>query len=114
VKNKEIVLLDPGGGILETSDGKISKEKIDILKENFFILYMTMEQHLLKERVESLREVKNRPALQGNPGFADLYQRRHEANKNTADAIVDIAYLTPAESAERIHQLIYGKILKTV
>ena len=114
VANKEIVLLDPGGGILETSDGKISKEKIDILKENFFILYMTMEQHLLKERVELLREVKNRPALPGKPGFAELYQRRHEANKNTADTIVDISYLTPAESAERIHQLIYGKILKTV
>jgi shikimate kinase len=114
VENKEIVLLDPGGGILENSDGKISKEKIDILTEKFFILYMTMEQHLLKERVESVRESKNRPGLPGDPTFEELYQRRHEANTNIADTIVDISYLTPAESVDRIHQLIHGKILKTV
>lgn len=108
------VLLDCGGGILENENGKPSEEKIDILVENFFIIYITMEKRLIIDRLKSLVQNSQRPSLPGAPSPESLIERRHDAYLDIANVVVDVSHITPLESAERVHQLVHGTILKAV
>ncbi|MCS6983587.1 MAG: shikimate kinase [Leptospiraceae bacterium] len=102
-----VFILDTGGGVVEDPDGNLSQEKIDILKNSFFCIYLTMPDQLLLERLSQLKNTKTRPDLPGGAEkLPDILEKRKPMYLEAAHAVVDISSATPAEAAERIRRLI--------
>lgn len=103
-QNPEICILDTGGGIVEEGEGEASKEKIDILKNSFFCIYLTMPDDLLLERLSSAKKTDSRPNLPGN--IREILEKRKPLYLQTAHAVVDVSQATVEEAAERINRIL--------
>ena len=106
-KIDEIFILDCGGGIVESEDGQVSEEKIQMLKDNYFTIYLYMTPRAVFKRLSLLNHSSHRPALADSESELNMvYERRMPLYKRAAHAIIDISDTTPNEAVHRIVELI--------
>ena len=103
---EEFILLDTGGGILDAGDSTESEEKISILKNNFFSIYLFMDDSKIFNRLQQLKPSPNRPSLNENP--EQTLVRRKKSYLKAACAIVDISDCSVTEAAERVFQIAHS------
>lgn len=104
----ERVLLDCGGGIVEEAEGQKSERKMQVLRENFFCIYVSVSEEKLLHRLQSLAKNASRPDLsvKDSPqGLIEVFKRREPWYLEIAHTVVDVSDTNVAESAFRITQM---------
>jgi shikimate kinase len=106
--NTERLLLDCGGGIVEEAEGLRSDRKMQILKDNFFCIYISVNEDRLMYRLQNLNRNASRPDL--SPGdspqnLLQVFKRREPLYLEIAHTVVDISDTNVNESAFRITQM---------
>lgn len=104
----ERVLLDCGGGIVEEADGKKSDRKMQILRENFFCIYISVSEERLIHRLQTLARNASRPDLSANDSPAalmEVFRRREPWYLEIAHTVVDVSDTNIPDSAFRITQM---------
>lgn len=108
VSQMERVLLDCGGGIVEEADGLRSARKLELLKANFFCVYIASNEEKMRLRLERLQQNSSRPSLSQNEtidSLMEVFRRREPLYLEIASSVVDVSDTNISESAERIIQL---------
>lgn len=103
------LLLDCGGGIVEEADGVPSERKMRILKENFFCIYIAVNEEKMLYRLKNLARNASRPDLSASDSPENLMQvfkRREPLYLDIAHTVVDISDTNVTESAFRITQML--------
>ncbi|MDH4263373.1 MAG: shikimate kinase [Spirochaetia bacterium] len=95
--DREKLILDCGGGILEGHDGNFSVEKNEILSNQFFCVYLNLPDAKLLTRLEKIRNKSSRPVLQGD--LKKILEKRKPWFEKIADFEVNTDGLTPYEVA---------------
>lgn len=104
----ERLLLDCGGGIVEEADGVKSERKMRLLKENFFCIYIAVNEDKMLYRLQNLSRNASRPDLSSSDSPQNLIQvfkRREPLYLDIAHTVVDISDTNVSESAFRITQM---------
>jgi shikimate kinase len=104
----ERILLDCGGGIVEEADGGRSDRKMKILADNFFCIYISVNEEKLLYRLQHLGRNASRPdlsAADSPQNLLQVFKRREPFYLEIAHAVVDISDTNIAESALRITQM---------
>lgn len=102
------VLLDCGGGIVEEADGSRSDRKIQLLRQNFFCVYISASEEKLIHRLRALARNASRPDLTGADSpeaLIQIFRRREPWYLELAHAVVDVSDTNVTESAFRITQM---------
>ena len=94
------LLLDTGGGVVETGDASPSEENIHILKERFFSVYLYLSKEKAMERLKNMGSSRHRPLLEGNPG--EIYDRREPLYRRAASSIIDVSDASAGDVVKRI------------
>jgi shikimate kinase len=97
-------ILDCGGGILEGHEGAMSPQKYDMLKKNFYCIYLYLNDDKLISRLGKIKGNKSRPALQ-----SDLRETLGK-RKPWFEALADYTIDTCKKNPEDIAQMIYERI----
>lgn len=115
-EQKSSIILDTGGGVVEGYNEEKGQEKIDILRNNFLTIFISITEETLMERIEQLNKKninpkKNmqRPGLGGANNTEELikiYRRRKEWYKEAAHVVVDISDAGVNDSVKRIELLL--------
>lgn len=104
----ERVLLDCGGGVVEEADGSRSERKINLLRSNFFCIYIAASEEKLLHRLRNLSRNASRPDLSATDSpesLLQVFRRREPLYLELAHAVVDISDTNVGESALRITQM---------
>jgi shikimate kinase len=102
------LLLDCGGGIVEEADGQRSDRKIQLLRERFFCIYISVGEEKMKYRLASLARNASRPDLNGADtpeALMQVFRRREPLYLELAHTVVDVSDTNISESALRITQM---------
>lgn len=94
------IILDTGGGIVEDGDGQKSEKKIKLLKENFYCVYVYMQDDLLLERLQDLGNDSSRVILRGE--IKQTLAKRKPWFEQLADVQVDVSNLPVTEAAKKV------------
>lgn len=105
---QERLLLDCGGGIVEEADGSASERKLALLQQNFFCIYISVNEEKLLNRLRNLARNASRPdlpAAETPESLIAVFRRREPLYLRVAHTVVDVSDTNIAESAFRITQL---------
>lgn len=100
---RERLLLDTGGGVLEGAEKSFSKEKAEVLINNFFVIYIRLSAKPLMKRLEEAGLNSSRPPLGGETP-EETFQRRAPWYEGAAHLIVDIDGLSPKKAVDKVLQ----------
>lgn len=110
---KKRIILDTGGGIVEGKNFKKGQEKIDILKNNFFTIFLFITEDTLMNRIHHIdtekEHQKQRPRLSQKDSYSELiqiYRKRRAWYKEAAHVVVDISDAGVYDSIRRIELLL--------
>jgi len=98
--SKDSFILDTGGGILEGGNHQYSEKKADLLKKNFFRVYLSIEDRVVLDRLRKLDAATHRPPLPG--GNDSVLERRKPWFEKNFDLKVDTTRKTPDKVANEI------------
>lgn len=104
----EKILLDCGGGIVEEAEGVRSDRKMRLLAENFFCIYISVNEEKMLYRLQHLARNASRPDLSSADSpqnLLQIFKRREPLYLEIAHTVVDISDTNIAESALRITQM---------
>jgi shikimate kinase len=102
--DREKVILDCGGGILEGRDGNFSIEKSEILKKHFFCVYLSLPDAKLLTRLEKMKNKSSRPGLQGD--IKKILEKRKPWFEKIANVAISADGFTPYEVASLVREKI--------
>ena len=97
---REKVILDCGGGILEGHDGEYSEEKGEMLKKNFFCVYLFLPDEKLLTRLKYLQQKSSRPPLAGDT--EKILKKRKPWFEKIAHVQINTDGLTAGQTVSRI------------
>lgn len=98
--NKDKLILDCGGGVLEGHDGQYSEEKSSLLRENFFCVYLFLPDAKLLTRLENIKNKTSRPVLKGD--IEKILEKRKPWFEKISNCVINTDGLTPLEVANII------------
>ncbi|RME91216.1 MAG: shikimate kinase [Candidatus Hydrogenedentota bacterium] len=98
------VLLDTGGGIIETAAGTFNEENAQYLKDNFFCIYLYVDEDHVIKRHKMIHKNPARPDL--DTELIEVYRRRKPWYQKASHAVVDISDCSAEEAAERVFSLV--------
>ena len=97
---KSPLLLDLGGGIVEGKDLSRNLENIELLKNQFFTIYLFISKEKILDRLRHLHQGKHRPSLEEN--LDSVYDRREAWYQEAASAIIDLTDTAGTEGFRRV------------
>ena len=100
------IILDTGGGVFEDANGNLSQEKLEILKNNFFSVYLYMEDELILKRLRKLQYSMHRPALPGATELHEVLAKRKPWYEMAADISIDCSGMNVADSVREITRIL--------
>lgn len=104
-------LIDCGGGVVADVDGEgreiCSERKIEALKRNSLVVYLTRDIEYLRTRVE---DDTTRPALSPSEGFVEIMERREPWYRRAANQVIACDDLTKPEIADSVLRWYYDQI----
>ena len=104
---EENLLLDTGGGIVEGSNQKKSEEKIDILKNRYFCIYLYINSDTVLKRLGRAVKTEHRPDIsRSEKELRQVFERRKTWFKEAARAIVDVSDMGIDEATQRVMKII--------
>ena len=103
----ENLLLDTGGGIVEGLNQKKSEEKIDILKNRYFSIYLYINSDTALERLGRAAKTSHRPDIaRSDQELRQVFESRKAWFKEAAKAIVDVSDVGIDEATQRVLKII--------
>jgi shikimate kinase len=101
------LVLDCGGGILfdvdENNSEFYSQEKVDLIRNMSIVILLLQDKDYL---IKKVADDPSRPSLSAIQSYSDVFDRRLPYYNKTADHILRIDGLKPADVAEKIVELI--------
>jgi len=100
--DRDEVIVDCGGGVLEGADGAFSAEKAEILKRHFFCVYLYLPDAKLLTRLGKIKNKSSRPALQGD--LQKILEKRKPWFEQIADVVINTDGMTPYRIANLVRK----------
>ena len=101
---RERVIVDCGGGILEGHNGEFSIEKSEIFKSNFFCIYLSLPDAKLLTRLKNMQNKSSRPGLQGD--IKEILTKRKPWFEKIANVEINTDGLSALDVANQIRKKI--------
>jgi len=102
---RQKLILDTGGGVLEDSNGDLSQKKLKLLKNNFFSIYLYMDDELLLRRLQKIDYSHHRPALSGSASVQEILSKRKPWYEEAMDIKVNCSGMNVATTVREITRI---------
>jgi len=103
----EFALVDCGGGVVVDLDAEgteyYSERKVDALKENGIVVYISRDVEYLIGRIEG---DSNRPSLSATTSFKEIMDRREKWYRQAADHVIECRGMKKIEIARKILKIL--------
>jgi shikimate kinase len=104
-------LIDCGGGVVvdldDSGEEVYSERKVDALRRNGLVVYLSRDFEYLQERVSGDRQ---RPSLSESRGFREIMERRDPWYRRAADLVLDCRDISKTSITDRIVRWYYGEL----
>jgi shikimate kinase len=110
VSKLDDIIIDCGGGVIvdldENGNEVYSERKVNELKNNGFIIWLTLD---VDEVIEKIENDPSRPDLSKEKSFKEIMQRRMPFYKQAADMVFPMHGHTKKTAAEEIIKILQDK-----